>query len=261
MRYFAINGSPRGPRGITATLLDALVEGLSAGDAVTVGDPGAPDVWNLRDLDIRPCRGDWACWTKTPGRCAQDDDMSRLYPLVRSADLVILGTPVYVDGMTGPLKTFVDRLVALLDPVIELRDGHSRHPLNPGGDGDPACPSQRLDAAQIVLVAVCGFYEIDNFDPLIAHTQAIARNLGRRYGGALLRPHAPALPTILRREPSDISALDVLAAARQAGHELATRGRLQPATLARVSRPLTDRETYNQSTNAGWRPGRTGSGG
>lgn len=252
VRYFAVNGSPRGRRGLTALMLRALVEGLGEGGATPADAPTGTEVWELGELDIRPCRGDWACWTGTPGRCVQNDDMNRLYPLIRSADLLILGTPVYVDGMTGPLKTFVDRLVALLDPMIELRHGHSRHPLHQGGGDDPELPEQRLDAAQIVLVSVCGFYELDNFHPLVAHVEAIARNLGRRYGGALLRPHAPALPVILRSGQDDGAARDVLEAARQAGRELAAGRPLDPSVATRVAQPLTDRDTYNQRTNDGW---------
>jgi hypothetical protein len=275
MRFVAVNGSPRAGRGVTGGILRVFVEGLLEGGGRPAGDPSVSPAADpsafircLRDMTVKPCLGDWACWVRSPGRCSQDDDMNDLYPLIREADVMVLATPVYVDGMTGPMKTFVDRLIAILDPMIDLRDGHSRHPLVPG---------QKVDSAQIVLVSACGFHEADNFEPLVQHVKAICRNLGRRYGGALLRPHGPVLGPLLNRvEAKDggatkeergagggrpvlppeayAAALDVAAAVREVGRGLAQTGRLDEEILRRISQPLLDRDLYNQWINAGVRP-------
>jgi len=256
MNFFAVNGSPRGPRGVTDLVLREFVAGMTEAGGEPAG--GVP-IRYLRDMDVRPCRGDWACWTRTPGVCSQDDDMNALYPLIRAADVLVLATPVYVDGMTGPMKTFVDRLVAILDPMIEVRQGRSRHPLIAG---------QELDKAQIVLVSVCGFHELENFEPLVAGVEAASKNLGRRYGGALLRPHGPAFGAVLRQAATGNAvppearaaahealavARDVLAAARESGRDLVRWGRMDEAVLERVRQPLMDRDSHIAWTNASWR--------
>ncbi len=262
MRFFAVNGSPRAGKGVTDLILRPFVEGLAEVGAEPAS--GVP-VRYLRTMNVAPCRGDWACWIRTPGRCSQADDMNDLYPLIRGSDILILATPLYFDGMTGPMKTFVDRLIPLLDPMVEVRDGRCRHPLQAG---------QELDRTQIVLVSVAGFWELENFAPLVEHVKAIGRNLGRSYGGALLRPHGPAFGLALRAalagqgSDGDGGALDVVEAARQCGRELGSTGSLVAETLERVARPLVDRDTYIRRTNESWRvaidrqggPGRGGRG-
>ena len=84
------------------------------------------------------------------------------------SDLPVLATPVYVDGMTGPLKIFLDRLVPLLEGRIEIRDDHRRHPLREG-----------VKAGKLVQVSASGFTEMNNFDPLVAHVKTACRNMGR----------------------------------------------------------------------------------
>ena len=62
------------------------------------------------------------CIRKRDG-CAFDDGMQDLYRLLTRADAVILGTPVYQGGLSGQLKTIMDRCRALVatDPDA-LRD-------------------------------------------------------------------------------------------------------------------------------------------
>jgi multimeric flavodoxin WrbA len=104
------------------------------------------------------------------------DDMQDLYPRLREADVWVFGTPVYFDGVSGPMKNLMDRLVPLILPFVELRDGHCAHARREG-----------TKAGKIVLVANCGFWEMDNFDPLLVHMKAFSRSIGREFTGALLR--------------------------------------------------------------------------
>jgi hypothetical protein len=98
----------------------------------------------------------------------------------------------------------------------------------------------------VVLVSNCGFWEKDNFDPLLVHLQAICRNSDREFAGALLRPHGPALRAMLA---GGLPVKDVLESAREAGRQLVVEGEMDAGSLAGVSRELLPGETYIEGLN------------
>ena len=165
MKVVALNGSPAMSQGNTAMILTPFLDGMrSAGAEV--------ESFNIKRLNINPCQGEFNCWLKTPGQCFQQDDMQMLLPKLAASDVLVLATPVYVDGITGPMKNLLDRLIPLAEPFFELRDGHCRHPVREG-----------TSSAKLVLVSNCGFWELDNFDPLLVHMQAVCKNMGAEFAG------------------------------------------------------------------------------
>ncbi len=228
MQVIAINASPNMDKGNTALLLAPFLEGMTEAGAEV-------ELFYTKKLHINPCQGEFNCWLKTPGHCFQQDDMQMLLPKLAQADVRVLATPVYVDGITGPLKNLLDRIIPLAQPFFELRDGHCRHP---GREG--------ARVGQTVLVSNCGFWEIDNFDPLLVHIKAACKNLGSEFAGALLRPHGPALRAML---DMGLPVNDVLDAAKEAGRQLVQDGRISPETLKGVSRELLPLEMYLQIIN------------
>lgn len=223
MKVVAINGSPHGDKGNTALILNPFLEGMKAAGAEM-------KVFETRAMTVRPCQGEYNCWFRTPGRCFQEDDMQTLLPELLVADVLVLATPLYVDGMTGPLKTVVDRMIPLGDPKIDYREDHCRHPGRGAGKN-----------RKMTLVSNCGFWELDNFDALVSHIKAIAKNLDAAFAGALLRPHGPAFKAMLDQ---GVPVTDVLDAARDAGRQLIEAGSISPTTLGIVSRPLLPRDQY-----------------
>lgn len=234
-KVLVLNSSPHRDRGGTGQVLLPMVEGMrSAGaDVETVYPHG---------LEVGYCRGCYHCWTATPGRCVQRDDMDTLLPQVAGSDILVLATPLYVDGMNAAMKAVVDRLIPLLDAFLVEHDGHCRH--------DRAAAFR---PGRVALVAACGFTELDNFGPLVAHVRAACRNMGREYAGALLRPYADSLPELGRH---GAAVEDVLAACRAAGVELVRDGRVSDATAARAGRELVTREQYISAVNLGFRAAR-----
>jgi multimeric flavodoxin WrbA len=228
MKVLAVNGSPKGAGGNTALILDPFLKGMQEAGADV-------EIILLKDRRILPCMGDYSCWHRTPGRCIVEDDMAAILPLVASSDILVLASPVYVDGVTGPMKGFMDRIIPVVSPRFEMREGHCRHPRLGGGTG-----------GSMVLVSNCGFWEMDNFDPLVSHVRAAAKNMDREYAGALLRPHGPALSPMLRM---GLPVGDVIEAAAEAGRQIASEGRMRPETLAAVSRPLLALEEYVRLVN------------
>jgi multimeric flavodoxin WrbA len=186
-------------------------------------------------LNIHPCTGEFNCWLKTPGECLHNDDMKMLYPKITEADVIVFATPVYVDGVTGPMKNLFDRIIPIAYPFFELRDGHCRHPLR-----------GEAKARKYVLVSNCGFWEKDNFDPLLVHLKAICKNTCAEFAGALLRPHGEAMPGMLEMG-APIG--DIFEAAKEAGRQLVTEQKMSPETLDIVSRDLLPRDMYIQMVN------------
>ena len=228
MKVLAFNSSPRMDKGNTALILNPFLEGMrEAGAGV--------ELFYTKKLKINPCQGEFNCWLKTPGKCWQKDDMDMLRPKLGEADVWVIATPLYVDGMTGPMKNLIDRIIPLVQPFFELRDDHIRHPARGG-----------TKRGKTVLVSNCGFWEMDNFDALLVHMKAMCKNMDREFAGALLRPQGPAL-----RPMMEIGGLveDVVEAAREAGRQLVRDGKISTETLNTVSRELMSREDYIQVAN------------
>lgn len=228
MKVIAINASPRMEKGNTAEILMPFLSGIREAGAEV-------ELFYTRNLQIAPCQADFACWFHTPGTCYQKDGMGMLLPKLAAADIWVFATPVYVDGMPGPLKNLVDRFIPLLQPFFELREGHCRHPLRAG-----------VRQGKFVLVASCGFWEMDNFDPLLVHVKAFCRNLNKEFSGALLRPHAGALKWMIKKGEA---VNDIFDAARLAGRQLIQDGAIPDQTLATLSRTLLPLAKFVESIN------------
>jgi multimeric flavodoxin WrbA len=231
MKILAINSSPRKARGGTALLLNTFLEGGKEAGAEI-------DLIYLKDLEIKPCLGCFTCWVKTPGICVQKDDMQDLLIKRQNADVLILATPVYVDGMTSTMKAVLDRSIPLVQPFFEIRDNHCRHP-----------PLHDQKPIKVVLVSVSGFTELDNFDPLLIHIKAFCKNLNGEFVGAILRPLGAQLQMFKQMGlPVD----DIFEATKQAGRELVKEGVVSVKTQEIISREIVSREEYIKQLNAGF---------
>jgi multimeric flavodoxin WrbA len=231
-QVLVLNSSPNLKRGGTVTILRHFIRGMEEAGAEV-------DVLNLAEMDVSPCKGCMACWWKTPGACVQKDDMVQVYPKLRKADILILATPLYVDGMNAQMKAAVDRFLALCQPFFEVRNGHCRHPHREG-----------YGRGKLVLVSVCGFHELDNFDPLVMHVKAICKNIGRDYSGAVLRPYARMFP-FLKMKGVDVDS--VYEDVRKAGLQLIRDGEISPETSASIGRDLVTREELVDGMNSFFR--------
>ena len=235
-KVLVVNGSPHMDRGSTGLVLCSFVEGMKAAGADV-------EIVYTKRMQINACCGDFYCWYKTDGQCRQKDDMQGLYPKIREADIWVWATPLYADGMSGSLKMFIDRLIPLLDSKIEMVSGHCRHPLRNG-----------IKRGKVVLVSVCGFWEKDNFDPLVKHVQHICKNAGREYAGSLLRPHAPLLLDIPREGALErlLDTDDILTAAKSLGCELIETGEMSVENLEIVSRNIISLPVFKRLVNSAY---------
>jgi len=231
-KVLAFNSSPHKGKGNTALILDPFLEGMREAGAEV-------ELFYNDELKVKPCRGCFNCWIKTPGDCSQKDDMTWLLPRMREADVVVCATPVYSYGMTGQMKNLVDRMIPIADPFMEVVGGRSRH-ISGAGDKHH----------KIVLVSSCGLWNMDNFDPLVAHVKKMCQDPPVEYGGALLRPHGMVLRTML-----DMGAPvnDIIEAANDAGRQLIETGRISQVTQDVISRELLPIELYVRMANEQFR--------
>ena len=65
------------------------------------------EIINLFDFDIKTCIGCEQCLIK--GECVLTDQVSDIMEKIKSCDGIILTSPVYMENVSGKLKTFIDR--------------------------------------------------------------------------------------------------------------------------------------------------------
>ena len=66
------------------------------------------ELYTLQNVDIEMCMGCSHCFIK--GSCPLKDDVNQLFNKMKEADLIILGSPVYMHGVSGGTKNFIDRI-------------------------------------------------------------------------------------------------------------------------------------------------------
>jgi len=115
------------------------------------------------------------------------------------------------------------------------RDGHCRHVLREG-----------TKTGKVVLVANCGFWEMDNFDPMIRHMQAFAKNVGREFAGSLVRPCGESYKGMIGLK---MPVEDIGQAAEQAGYQLVAEGSISTEAVQAVSRAILPLEKFIKTSN------------
>ena len=99
MKVVAFFGSPR-IHGNTELLLDeALKPVRDAGHDV--------HVYKLNFMNIKPCQNCGGC--EKSGVCIINDEMKDIYDVIRSADRVILASPIFFFALSAQAKTMIDR--------------------------------------------------------------------------------------------------------------------------------------------------------
>jgi multimeric flavodoxin WrbA len=100
-----LSGSPR-KGGNTEKLAAAFIESAkSAGKHVTA--------FNATGMKLGGCMGGEHCFVEK-GVCIQNDDMLQILEALKTADAIVLVSPIYFFDMTAQLKLAIDRTFALL---------------------------------------------------------------------------------------------------------------------------------------------------
>lgn len=100
MKLVAIMGSPRGMKGSTGKLLDALLKSAGAAGAETT-------TFELGKLKVAPCVSCDAC--HKVGRCVVKDDFQQVLDALLEADGFVLASPNYIYSVSAQMKALFDR--------------------------------------------------------------------------------------------------------------------------------------------------------
>ncbi len=232
MKITVFNGSPRAEKGNTHAMVQAFLEGANDARAEA-------ETIFLAKKNIKHCDGCFKCWTSHPGQCVIKDDMETLLEKLLASDVIVYATPVYVDNVTGILKTFMDRLVPLVDPHF-YKD-----------ENNECLHRKRYNKyPKIVVIANCGYPEQSHFQILRLLFSRNARNMHSeiiaeiyRGGGELLRQDS----VLMKIAVSSYKKL-----LRKAGKELVENMKLSNETIEKLNKPLISDQEYIKRANKYW---------
>ncbi len=104
MKIIAFLGSPR-EGGNTELILKETIRGIEES-----GSGSIVQVFNLNLMNISPCQNCGGC--DEIGVCVYEDDMTQIYDAIRSADRIILASPIFFFALSAQVKVMIDRCQA-----------------------------------------------------------------------------------------------------------------------------------------------------
>jgi len=147
-----LSGSPR-KEGNTERLAAAFIDGAkTAGKNVSV--------FRVADMKIGGCVGCEHCF-KEKGVCVQKDDMPPVLEALKTADALVLVSPVYYFDMTAQLKLAIDRTFALLSVGTPIK--RTAFLMTCGDSSEEAA-----EGALVTYKYICAYSKWDNAGIVIA---------------------------------------------------------------------------------------------
>jgi len=227
MKIVVINGSYRGDRGYTRYLIDKLLQGATEAGAEC-------QVFTLSYLKINHCLACGQCQTaELHQKCVYDgkDDVQMIFNQMAEANIVVYATPVYVFGMSGLLKIFLERFYGR------------------GNNGDMRISESGLMFHQIdhticskpfVTLVCCDSLENETPRNTTAYFRTFSRFLDAPQVGTLMRNggwlSGHGQDPARKKQVPKIS--KVHAAYKQAGRELVTEGYIRRSTARQANQEI-----------------------
>ncbi len=119
MKAVCLLGSPRS-KGNSTSLANAFCD--------TAKDLGAEvAVYELNKLNFKGCQGCGACKTKLD-HCALKDDLTPVLEDIKTADVLVLASPIYFFDLSGQMKCFIDRTYSFCGPDFMTNPNDFRLP-------------------------------------------------------------------------------------------------------------------------------------
>ena len=86
---------------------------------------------SLKNKTINFCKGCLTC--QKTGQCVIKDDANNITEKMKNSDVIIWATPIYYYGMSGQMKTLIDRANSLFESDYKIRDVYV---ITTSADGD-----------------------------------------------------------------------------------------------------------------------------
>jgi hypothetical protein len=145
--------------------------------------------------------------------------MDELLPILDQADLIVYAIPLYTYSVPGPVKTFMDRQLPLLEGYMIEKEGITSHPRR-----------NKEKTIKAFILSVAGLPEKSHFDAMIAMFKKNFRPNSERYLGEILIAGANSMA--YDENQKDYAKLYGLV--EQAGFELSQNGRVNESTLNKI---------------------------
>lgn len=151
-----LTGSPR-KEGNSELLADAFIRGaITGGHKITKYQAGKKKIGN--------CIACNNCYTKGSA-CIFDDDFNELAPLLESADMIVLATPLYWFAFPAQIKAALDKMYALM------------------------VGKRNIKGKESVLLVCAETDDTSDFDGIVRSYELINRYLGWENRGILCVPN------------------------------------------------------------------------
>jgi multimeric flavodoxin WrbA len=234
MNITTFNASPWGQEGHTQVIVREFLAGAHNAGA---------KVRNilLVQKQINVCTGCGVCFYETPGQCVFKDDMGGLIKTFLACDLAILATPVYIDNVTTLMKTFIDRLMPILEPHYEK---------DPNGEYRRRARYRKYP--RLMVISSCAMPEQTHFQVLHLFFKRMARTMHTEVAAAIYRSAAGLL--LLSRDELWLkpAVKEYKKLLNEAGQEFVKTGRISPETDKRLHEPLINADEYVEYANTMW---------
>ena len=140
MKTIGINGSPR-KNGNTAKLIEMALTGAQNTGSTT-------ELIHLFDLNFKGCKSCLSCKRKCSpsfGRCTTNDDLTEILTQIGTADVLLLGSPIYYGSVTGEMRSFLERLLFPYMPTARPDAATSKGSLKVGFIYAMGMPAERFE--------------------------------------------------------------------------------------------------------------------
>jgi len=114
-KLIAFIGSPR-KGGNVDTIVNEILRGAKEKNIET-------KIYYLNEMNIRPCQSCLYCRKPESNNCCIKDDMKPVYEDIKTAEYLVLSSPVYIHQISGLLKNLLDRFYPLTDHNHKPRFG------------------------------------------------------------------------------------------------------------------------------------------
>ena len=119
MKIIIIDGSPSEDY-MSKLILETLITLLDKNE-------NEVKVYSARELNIKPCKGCFYCWTKTPGICIFDDDNRLIAKEMMACDHMIMLSPITFGGYSSCLKVVIDHFIQNTSPYFTKVQRKTHH--------------------------------------------------------------------------------------------------------------------------------------